>query len=201
MITYIKGILENIAEDSIVVEAGGIGYRIFTASSVINRLPRVGETVKIYIFMSVKDDGIKLYGFNSCEELDIFNSLLTVSGVGPKGALNIVSAISPKDIITAIITGDTGTISKAPGIGKKTGQRIILELKDKFKTEDAFTVADGGITDDTVSYSVDEPKYEAVEALISLGYMRSEAIKAVSSVYEEGMASDELLKMALKKMV
>ena len=201
MISYIKGELETVTDNYIVVEAGGIGYRIFTSANVINRLPDIGSKVKIYIFMSVKEDDIKLFGFNNQEELDIFNSLLTVSGVGPKGALNIVSAIEPKDIIMAVITGDVGVISKAPGIGKKTGQRIILELKDKFKTEDAFSLPDETADVNTVSYRADEPKYEAVEALMSLGYMRAEAVKAVSSVYEEGMAADELLKKALKKMV
>lgn len=201
MISYIKGILDYVSESFIIVEAGGIGYKIFVSSSVLGRLPQVGKEVKIYTFMSVKEDGISLFGFNSNEELDIFNKLLTVGGVGPKGALSIVSAIKPKDIITAVVTGDVNDISKAPGVGKKIAQRIILELKDKFKTEDIFPKGED-YTEDIVSASAaDDPKYETIEALMSLGYMRAEAVKAVSAVYENGMSAEELLKKALKKMI
>ncbi len=201
MISYIKGILDYVSENYIIVEAGGIGYRIFVSSSVLSRLPQTGKEVKVYTFMSVKEDGISLFGFNSNEELDIFNKLLTVGGVGPKGALAIVSALKPKDIITAIVTGDVNAVSKAPGVGKKTAQRIILELKDKFKTEDIFADKED-YTEDIITSSVsNDPKYETIEALMSLGYMRAEAVKAVSAVYEKGMEAEELLKKALKKMI
>ncbi len=201
MISFIRGILDYVSENYIIVEAGGIGYKIFVSSSVLGRLPQTGKEVKVYTFMSVKEDGISLFGFNSNEELDIFNKLLTVGGVGPKGALAIVSALSPKDIIMAVVTGDVNAVSKAPGVGKKTAQRIILELKDKFKTEDMFAGGED-YTEDIISASVsDDPKYETIEALMSLGYMRAEAVKAVSAVYEKGMEAEELLKKALKKMI
>lgn len=201
MISFIKGILDYKAENFIVVEAGGVGYKIFVSSTVLSSLPRLGEEVKVYTFMSVKDDGISLFGFNGYEELDIFNRLLSVSGVGPKGALSIVSSLKPKDIITAIVTGDVAAISKANGVGKKIAQRIVLELKDKFKTEDIVSL-DGDYTEDIVSPTAgSDPKYETIEALLSLGYMRSEAVKAVSAIYEKGMTSEELIKKALKKMI
>lgn len=201
MVSSVRGILDYVSESFIVVEAGGIGIKIFVSSSVLSRLPQIGKEVKVYTYMSVKDDGISLFGFNGYDELDVFNKLLSVSGVGPKGALSIVSALKPKDVITAIVTGDVAAISKANGVGKKIAQRIVLELKDKFKTEDIVSL-DGDYTEDIVSpLASDDPKYETIEALLSLGYMRAEAVKAVSAIYEKGMTSEELIKKALKKMI
>ncbi len=201
MIAFVKGTLEFVSENYIIVEAGGIGYKIFASASVLSQNSQIGKEVKVYTFMSVKEDGITLFGFNSNDEHELFIKLISVSGVGPKVALSVVSSMKPRDVISAIVTGDAAAISKANGVGKKIAQRIILELKDKFKNDDIFATG-GDYTEDIVSANdSNDPKYEIVEALISLGYMRAEAVKTVYTIYENGMSAEELLKKALKKMI
>lgn len=133
MISYIRGPLEEKREDSVVVEAGNIGYRIFIPSSVLGELPGLGEEVKIYTYFSVREDGMSLYGFLSKQDLEMFRQLIGVNGVGPKSALGILSALKPDVLRMAVLSGDAKAISKAPGVGAKTAQRIILDLKDKVK--------------------------------------------------------------------
>ena len=195
MISYIKGTLAGYGDGWIIVETGGIGYRIFVSSVMLPQLPKIGEDMKIHIHMNVKEDGISLYGFSSAEEQELFHRLLSVSGVGPKGALGFLAQLRPHEVIMAILAGDVQTLCKAPGIGKKTAQRVILELKDKFQTADAVAaemdMAEGGAALDA--------RAEAVEALTALGYSRSEAASAVNKTAREHMTTEEILKAALRK--
>lgn len=200
MIAYIKGTLERRAESYIIIETGGIGYQIFVSPATLAKLPQTGGMVKVFTYFSVKEDGVSLYGFASAEEQEMFHKLLTVSGVGPKGALGFLSQLTPQEIILAIISEDVKTLSKAPGVGRKTAQRVILELKDKFKTEEALSMGEEvqGIVETSVG---GDAKFEAIDAMTALGYSRSEAAKAVNAVAAEGMSTEDILKAALKKMI
>lgn len=174
MISYIKGALERRGENDIIVEAGGIGYRIFVSPATLAKLPQTGEAVQIFTYFSVKEDGMSLYGFAAREEQEMFEKLLLVNGVGPKGALGFLSVLNPSEIVMAILSDDVKTLSKAPGVGRKTAQRVILDLKDKFKTEDAVSSLEGaaGIAE---SVGGGDAKFEAIDAMTALGYSRSEA--------------------------
>ncbi len=200
MISYIKGALERRAESYIIIETGGIGYQIFVSPATLAKLPQTGERVRVFTYFSVKEDGISLYGFATMEEQEMFHKLLTVSGVGPKGALGFLSQLTPQEIILAIISEDVKTLSKAPGVGRKTAQRVILELKDKFKTEDALSMGEElqGVVETAMG---GDAKFEAIDAMTALGYSRSEAAKAVNAVAAEGMSTEDILKAALKKMI
>lgn len=198
MISYIKGTLVHQGESYIVLETGGIGYQIFVSVVMLSKMPEVGKEIKVFTYMSVKDDGISLFGFSSKEEQEMFLKLLTVGGVGPKGALGFLSQLTPQEIIMAIISGDAKTLSKAPGVGKKTAQRVILELKDKCSTEDAIAVP---LEMEEEVGAIGGAKFEAIDAMTALGYSRSEAAKAVGQVAAEGMTTEEILKAALKKMI
>ena len=197
MISYIKGTLVHRGNGVVVVEASGLGYEIFVSAATLSVLPEVGETVKIH--MNVKEDGISLYGFSTAEELELFHRLISVTGVGPKGALGFLSQLKPQEIILAILSDDVKTLSKAPGVGRKTAQRVILELKDKFQTADAIAMEMEA--DDLMPTGSNGAKFEAMDALAALGYSRSEAAKAVNGVAAEGMTTEDILKAALKKMV
>ncbi|MCQ4725532.1 Holliday junction branch migration protein RuvA [Anaerotignum faecicola] len=202
MISYITGSLEYIGNGDIIVETGGIGYRVYISSSVMAKLPRLRERVKVYTYMSVKEDGISLFGFNKMEELELFNKLITVNGVGPKAAISLMGALSYGDIIMAVVSEDAAALSKAPGLGKKTAQKIILELKDKFKNEDFLQSIDSQVTVEEIEGVIGVGgKSEAIEALMALGYTKSEAARAVGAVYNENMDTQELLKAALKQIV
>ena len=155
--------------------------------------------MKIHTHMNVKEDGISLYGFSTAEELELFHRLISVTGVGPKGALGFLSQLKPQEIILAILSDDVKTLSKAPGVGRKTAQRVILELKDKFQTADAIAMEMEA--DDLMPTGSNGAKFEAMDALAALGYSRSEAAKAVNGVAAEGMTTEDILKAALKKMV
>ncbi len=202
MISYIRGPLEEKREDSVVVEAGNIGYRIFIPSSVLGELPGLGEEVKIYTYFSVREDGMSLFGFLSRQDLEMFRQLIGVNGVGPKSALGILSALKPDVLRLAVISGDAKAISKAPGVGAKTAQRIILDLKDKIKAEDVlFAGADLEESPKADLSGMAEAGKEAVEALTALGYSASEAQTAVKKVaITEGMTSEDVLKGALKHL-
>ncbi len=199
MISYLSGTVAYQAqdEDSIILDVGGIGYEVFCSPRTLSALPQIGEQTKIFTYMSVKDDGISLFGFLTREDQKMFLKLLSVSGVGPKGALAILSAFSPQEIAIAIISNDVATLAKAKGVGKKTAQRIILELKDKCSTDDAINTA---VAVDFMG-SANEPKLEAIEALIALGYSPSEASKAVKMVNPEGLSTEEILKLSLQIMM
>ncbi|MBE5957987.1 MAG: Holliday junction branch migration protein RuvA [Lachnospiraceae bacterium] len=198
MISYIKGELVNIKNDSIVVDNNGIGYNIFIPTSILASLPHCGSEVKIHTYFLVREDTQSLYGFLKPDDLEIFKLLISVSGIGPKGALAILSTLTPDELRFAILSDDSKAISKAPGVGSKTAQRCIIELKDKINiadTSDASIVIESGSADDS------SVKNEAISALVALGYTQSEAYKVVSSVVTEDSTVEDVLKQALKKLI
>ena len=203
MINYVSGILSEIEENLIIVEAGGIGYGINVPASLIGELPKAGSAVRIYTYFSVKEDSESLYGFINKEDRDMFRQLISVNGVGPKGALAILSVIRPDDLRLAIATGDSKSISRAQGIGAKTAERVILELKNKVGDINAIGAAVlGGKSAGTIAAGKQYgPVSEAMDALIMLGYSRMEAGKALSLVnVNEDMPTEEVLRLALKNI-
>lgn len=203
MYAYIKGTLEEITEEAVVVETGGIGYNIKVSTTTADLLPGIGSEVKIYTYTLVREDAFSLYGFLTRDDLEIFKKLITVSGIGPKGGLAILSVMSADALRFAVAAGDAKAIAKAPGVGKKTAERVVLELRDKISIEDTlrnFGTSDGeaggvaGTTDNRM-------KREAIEALTALGYSASEAAAAVKKVeISEDDTSETILKQALKHM-
>lgn len=202
MIAYVKGSVEDISEDNAVIDVGGIGVNVRISADTAARLPGIGEPAKLYTYMSVREDAMQLFGFLSRNDLEIFKRCITVSGIGPKGALAILSVLDADSLRFAILSGDVKAITKAPGIGTRTAERLILELKDKIKVED--TQIGGEIESARASSlgTADSPqKREAVEALVSLGYGQTESVKAVNAIEGiEDMDSGAVLKAALKKM-
>lgn len=201
MYAYIKGELAEKNIDSIVVEAAGVGYFIYIPTQYFDMLPDEGEDVKIYTYLCVREDAMILYGFLSKDDLEIFKLLITVSGIGPKGGLAILSTLSADDLRFAILSGDSKAISKAPGIGAKTAQRVILDLKDKLSLEDAFEKKLENQTSGAAVSINSTVKNDAVMALNALGYSSTESLKAVSKVdITEDMDVEDVLKLALKNM-
>lgn len=201
MISYIKGLLAEKMEDSVVIEAQGIGYQIFVPLSVLSELPGVGESIKIFTYLNVREDAVTLYGFLSRQDLNMFRQLIGVTGVGPKSALGILSALTPDTLRMAVLSGDAKTISKAPGVGAKTAQRIILDLKDKVKAEDVLFAGEGMEPVPADIGGTGEIGKEAVEALTALGYSSGEAGGAVKKVtITEDMTVEDVLKKALRHL-
>ncbi len=200
MYSYIKGILTDMEENLVVVEAGGIGYNIYTTGQTFDYLPSIGEEIKLYTYLNVREDAMMLYGFLTKDDLRVFKLLIGVSGIGPKGALAILSVMTTDDLRFAVLGEDVKAIAKAPGIGAKTAQRLILELKDKFSLEDAFEQKLAH-TGEKETANASGAKNEAIQALVALGYSSSEAIKAVGNV-EITLDTDAefILKEALKNM-
>ena len=199
MISYIKGELVEVTENAIVLDHGGMGFLIMMPASILAKLPAIGSELKVHTYLYVKEDILDLYGFLTKDDLKIFKLLITVNGIGPKGALAILSAMTPDDLRFAVLAGDAKTISKAPGIGNKTAQKLIIELKDKLKIEDVLDGSDGGY--ETSSDMGDTAAAEAVMALTALGYSAADATRAVKLVDNAGnMDSEALLKAALKKL-
>ena len=209
MISYIRGDVLFRNESSVVIDVNGIGYEVFVPYPVLCAMERAqGSQVELYTYLQVKEDGVALFGFADRQDLATFKYLITVNGIGPKGALGIMSYMSTKDLMLAVLAEDAKAIAKAPGIGAKTASKLIIELKDKFKLEDTF---DGGIPAADLGNAqakagaaaepddLAEIKNEAVQALTALGYSSGEALKAVRSVpAEDGMTVEKLLKAALK---
>ena len=201
MIRFIKGIVVDIEENFLILENHGIGYRIFTPASVLERYVQVGEEIKLHTYMNVREDAMLLYGFLTADDLRLFELLLGVSGVGPKAGLGILSVLSADDLRFAVLSDDAAAIAKAPGIGKKTAQKLILELKDKMSLEDAFEkkLAHGQELPEITG--TDETS-EAVMALTALGYASTDALRAVRAVDgHETMDVEALLKAALKNLL
>ena len=201
MYAYVKGIVADIEADNCVIDVNDIGYNVQISGQTAAKLPGIGERVKLYTYTNVKEDALQLFGFLTKADLDMFKKCITVNGIGPKGALALLSVLDADELRYAIISQDVKAISKAPGIGKRTAERLVLELKDKLSIDDAMInreIADyqGGAS------IVDNPqKQEAVEALVSLGYGQTESLKAVNAVEgAENMDAGALLKAALKKM-
>lgn len=196
MFEYIKGIIKLIEADYIVIENNGIGFKINTGISTASRLLLNKEAV-IYTYLNVREDDMSLFGFSTRDELNVFKMLISISGIGPKGALAILSALSVDELRMAVLSDDHKAICKANGIGTKTAQRLIIELKDKFKLEDVLYTA----SDSQEFYQSDaaDTITETAMALTSLGYTNAEALNAIKRVPDrENMSLDELLKAALK---
>lgn len=204
MIAYVNGIIDDINEDNVVVDVGGVGMNVKISADTAARLPGIGEPVKLYTYTSVREDAFWLYGFLSRNDLEIFKKCITVSGIGPKGALSILSVLDADSLRFAIVSGDAKAIAKAPGVGTKTAERLILELKGKLEVSDAMAnkeIAAYGAGSAADAMADTPQKREAVEALVSLGYGRTEALKAVNAIEGiEEMDSGAVLKAALKKM-
>ena len=204
MIGYVKGILEEADDQCIIVDNHGIGYRIFVPGSVFSGAIPIGQEVKVYTYLNVKEDAMQLYGFATRDDLRVFKLLLGVNGIGPKAGLGILSALSADDLRFAVLADDAAAIAKAPGIGKKTAEKLILELKDKLKLEDALenTVNAVQNTADTSAGMANEMTGEAVQALVALGYGNTEALKAVRQVeITEEMSVEDVLRQSLKYML
>ena len=204
MIGYIRGILDSRYEDRVLVENGGIGYEVFVPGAELEHMPHTGEEVKLYTYLHVREDLMQLYGFLTRDACDFFKLLITVSGVGPKGALAILSTMDVDSLRFAILAADAKAISRAPGIGKKMAEKIILELRDKCDADD-FLAAESGDTigaKDRVSgkdVSSDSSK-DAIEALVALGYSSTDAMRSVRSVValDGTLDTEAILKQALK---
>ena len=194
MYAYIKGILEVKSNDYVVIDVNGIGYKIFMSETAIDRLEEIGKTVKVYTHYYVREDNISLYGFITNEELRMFELLLSVSGIGAKSAIATLSCITPSEFALSVITNDESKLTKIPGIGKKTAARLILELKDKLKTEETITKNEKV----AVVVSKQEESSEAVAALQVLGYTKKEIEKALEQVDLNGLGTEEIIKLGLK---
>ena len=201
MYSYIKGELAEINTDHIVIDVNGIGYMIYISSQALDYLPAIGETIKVHTYLYMREDALILYGFLTKDELEIFKLLITVSGIGPKGGLAILSTLSADDLRFAVLSGDSKAIAKAPGVGSKTAQRVIIDLKDKLSLEDAFEKKLEHENEKINIASNSQVKNDAVMALNALGYSSSESLKAVSKVeITEEMDVEDVLKAALKHM-
>ena len=202
MIGYVKGILEEIEEDCVIVDVNGLGIRILTGGALASQMLVPGSEVKIYTYTYVKEDAFQLYGFISKDELSLFKKLITVSGIGPKGAASILSAFSAEDLRYAIYAGDIKTISKAPGIGKKTAERLVLELKDKVELDYQADTLLGQLADETVGSTEPNNRKDAIDALTALGYSSMDAAKAVKQADPNAdMGAEDILKAALKYLM
>lgn len=196
MFAYISGTLVNKGINDVIIETGGIGYRIFMPQNSIRNMPEIGQKVKVHTYYYVREDNISLYGFNNVEELRMFELLLSVSGIGAKSAIVMVSEINPSKFALDVISGDVSGLVKVPGIGNKTAQRIILELKDKLKTESAIIKADMKEQESTVT-DIGNNMEEALSALQVLGYQKKEAQNALGKIQTQDMSVEELIKRAL----
>jgi len=197
VIAYIKGTVQQQSEQGLVLENQGIGYIIGMSASTMGRLPGKGEQAQVYTYMQVKEDDISLYGFVSQEELSLFRLLISISGIGPKVGMAILGIMSPQQVLSAIADGDAVAFSRVPGVGKKTAQRITLELQDKISSPLSTAQSASGMGAALAS----SEKQDAIEALTGLGYGRSESLKAVLAVATEEMSVDQIIRLALKKLM
>lgn len=201
MLAYIKGILEIKTKGYIVVEAGGLGYKIFMPESTIANTGNIGDKVQIYTFMRVREDDVSLYGFLTNEELRMFELLLSVSGIGAKGALGILSNITPSQFGLAVISNDVAILKKVPGIGSKTAQRAILELKDKLKKEQEISIEEGEeVSNIEQDIKENEKVSEAISALQVLGYSKREIVEALQTVEVTSLSVEDIIKKGLANL-
>lgn len=194
MFAYIKGILSMKFNNYIIIEAGGIGYKIFMTQTAIQQIGNIGDNIKVHTYYYVREDNINLYGFITNEELKMFELLLSVSGIGAKSAIITLSNITPSSFALAVITNNTSKLVKIPGIGAKTAARIILELKDKLKTEQTITEENQHLKD---AITEDNKLNEAISALQVLGYTKKESEKVVEEIDIDELSVEDLIKKAL----
>lgn len=202
MISYIQGELAALEDDKIIVDVGGVGYGIYMSAQTMSLLPRPGSQVKIHTYMNVKEDCMQLFGFLTGDDLQVFKLVIGVNGIGPKGGLSILSQLTPDDLRFAVVSNDVKAICAAPGIGKKTAEKLILELKDKLSIEDVLEKGFSDENNSQVQSGNSEIQQDTVQALIALGYGSTEALKAVKQVeITEGMNTESVLRQALKHMM
>ena len=194
MYSYIKGELVDVAGDHIVVDNNGIGYQMFISSSTHFHMPAIGEDVKVYTYLNVKEDAMQLFGFLTKEELELFKLLITVNGIGPKNALGILGTLEPADLRFAIMAEDAKAISKAPGVGAKSAQRIIIELRDKIDS-----VETSALTNSPVA-SLNTMKRDVIDSLENMGYSSSQVLKAMDEleISDEDNIEDVLKQVLVK---
>lgn len=206
MISYIRGKMLDLTEEgNVIIDVNGVGFEVAVPGRILGSITAAKDDVELYTYLQVKEDGFCLFGFATKQDLSLFKKIITVSGIGPKGALSIMSVMSREEFILAIVGEDPEAISKAPGIGKKTAAKIVLELKDKFRIEDSF---EAGSNSREILEAVtrnsdagEEIKNDAVAALCALGYSSSEALKAIRGIpVDENTTVDELLRQGLKNL-
>lgn len=195
MFAYIKGNFEEKGNNYVVIDVGGVGYKIFMSNMAISALGETGNVVKVHTYYHVREDNISLYGFVTKEELKLFELLISVSGVGAKSAISMLSAISPSDFAMAIISEDVASIKKVPGVGAKTAQRIILELKDKLKKEE---LSEGGESETVTFEASSDEANEAIAALQILGYTKKDIEKVFAKLDLSGKTTQEIIKIGLQ---
>lgn len=202
MISYIRGELCDIEEQKAIVDVNGVGYGIYMPQQALSLLPPIGQQVKIHTYLNIREDAMQLFGFLTKEDLNVFRLLIGVNGIGPKAGLNILSCLSPDELRFAVLSGDAKAISATPGIGKKTAEKLILELKDKLNIEDMLEhAAHGGDSEDLASgtdTASNTMQAEAVQALTALGYGSAESLRAVKKSSPECSSVEDILKEALK---
>ena len=202
MISYIRGELCDIEEQKAIVDVNGVGYGIYMPQQALSLLPPMGQQVKIHTYLNIREDAMQLFGFLTKEDLNVFRLLIGVNGIGPKAGLNILSCLSPDELRFAVLSGDAKAISATPGIGKKTAEKLILELKDKLNIEDMLEhAAHGGDSEDLASgtdTASNTMQAEAVQALTALGYGSAESLRAVKKSSPECSSVEDILKEALK---
>ena len=207
MFYYISGKLATLDPTYAVIDAGGVGYKLTISQNTHSAMPHhltVSEapTVKLFSYMAVREDGVELFGFYTQEELSAFKMLITVSGVGPKAAISILSQLSPSKLAIAVCTEDRKTISKANGIGPKTAARIILELKDKLMKETDISEAASASFESVAAPKTNSGKLsEAQDALMVLGYSRTEALNVLKNIDTQTLPLEEIIKKALKLLM
>lgn len=194
MYAHIEGTVAEKDQESIVLDAGGVGYLLNVSGATLSVAPAVGEKMKLYCVLNVREDAMELYGFYSREEKRMYERLRSVSGVGSRTALQILSALSVRDLSIALVTGDAAALTRVPGIGKKTAQRLVLELKDK--VDDAQLTGQAAAV--APKASAGGPEAEAIAALVSLGYSSAEAAKAVAQVADQTQEADKMIFLALR---
>lgn len=194
MLAYIKGILTQTSNEYAVIEAGGLGYKVFMPQTAIEKLGEIGNKVKVHTYYRVREDDISIYGFNTQEELRMFELLLSVSGVGAKTAVVIISTIEPSDFALAVISEDISKLVEIPGIGKKSAQRIVLELKDKLKKDAISVEVDKKVTKKA---EINADIEEAISALRVLGYNKKEIEKAFEKIDKQNLSLEDLIKKGL----
>ena len=205
MIRYVSGTLVDVSENGVIVDNHGIGLFIQVPSSLMERLPAIGREVTIYTYFNVREDAMQLFGFYSLDDLEVFRQLITVSGIGPKGGLSILSTMSADDVRFAVLAEDAAAIAKAPGVGAKTAKKLIVELKDKLKiaevVEGALERAAGEQPGESLAGAHGKAVSEAVEALVALGYSPTDAMKVIKQVDDsETLTTEELLQRCLKAL-
>ena len=200
MIYHLNGTLELCEEGSCVIDCGGVGYKLFISDNTYTTVVgQVGNKMKLLTYMQVREDAVELYGFKTSDELSAFKLLITVSGVGPKAAMSILSLLTPDKLSVAICSEDTKTIAKANGIGAKTAARVVLELKDKIAKQ-AFAVSDAGIAQATISIGKSSNLSEALDALVVLGYSKAEAQRALVGI-DSSLDVTKIIPIALSKLL